>query len=171
MFVHFKKLDNLGNFAFNGLSHAEQTDPDTISIPLTLEEYIKWMNNPGLQQFYVIEQVDGVWTLTQVSQRETLPDRLLTPMDEDSDEQMDVLLILQRGTDALVHVFNSKLSQDPKAKHFFFGVEADNAMNAVFEIEATGVDTETVVEYDPDNLEVWIKAPLESVTYGVKILK
>lgn len=171
MFVHFKKLDNLGDFEFNGLSHAEHTDPDTINIPLTSDEYIKWMANPGLQQQYVIEQVDGVWTLTQISQRETLPDRLLVPMEAESDEQVDVLLVLQRGTDALVHVYNQKLASDPKAKHFFFGVEADNAMNVVFEIEATGIDTETEIEYDADNLEVWIKAPLDAVTYGVKILK
>jgi len=176
MFVHFKRIEkpvftDLIPFTFLGVNHDEKHEGADVSIPLTEEEYVKWVMDPSLQYKYNIELVDGKWALTLLSARQTMPDIDLITIKDDDDSQYDVLLVLQQGTEALVHIYNVKMAQDPKIQVVFYGVEADDGMSALFTVKATGPDTFQTVEYDPDNVQVWVREPIVDVRYGVRIIK
>jgi hypothetical protein len=150
-----------------GLTHAEMEG--MIAIPLDQERYVEWIQNPEqINAYSPVQTADG-WVLIKIEEHPVLDDVELEPLTS-PDTVMDVMLVLDTKGKAYVHIYNQQLAENPNFKAYFYGVEADDALAAVFDIEASGLDTEKDVEFDPDNIQVWIKAPMDTISYGLRIV-
>lgn len=166
MFIHYKTSED---HAFEYLGLSLEAKPDVINITTEREQYVEWMMNPGLFRKFVPVQRDGTWILETLSDKRVLNDMELIPEPKDADpREYDVLMVLTEGT-ILVHVFNEHMVSS-NAEILFYATEADDHTVPVFELTATGVDTvETDIEYDPKNIRILVRGPLEGVEYGLKI--
>jgi hypothetical protein len=166
MYVHFKLHDQLG-YEHVGTSRSLLEDSAVISVPVTEEDYVAWIQNPGLARKLILEKDKDSYKLVTIQQKMLLPDMELLPESKD-DQEFDVLMVLTDGT-VLVHVFNTRMSDDPKVKISYYATEAEDHTSPIFELTASGIDTIAEFEFDPHNIRIVVREPLEGITYGLKI--